>query len=154
MFSPPPRAAVCLIPGTCLPALFFFLLTDDSSQTCVCVMFLALLLDRSEQDEMLQELPPTLTKELRDHLYAKYWQIEQMKFWRILMFARLDKRDQIALCTAFKVSSIRKRVLLLCHFCIEVIFLPRQARDKHGESTQKETRVLIADVRRAEKDNL
>lgn len=55
-----------------------------------------------DQEEMLQELPPTLARDLTEHLYAKYWQIETMKFWRILMFSRLDRRDQVALCKAFK----------------------------------------------------
>ena len=55
-----------------------------------------------DQEEMLQELPPTLARDLTEHLYAKYWQIETMKFWRILMFSRLDRRDQVALCKAFR----------------------------------------------------
>eukprot|EP01043_Picozoa_sp_COSAG02_P003601 COSAG02_NODE_89_length_38500_cov_61.646910_13_plen_551_part_00 len=55
-----------------------------------------------DQEEMLHELPPTLARDLTEHLYAKYWQIETMKFWRILMFSRLDRRDQVALCKAFR----------------------------------------------------
>lgn len=55
-----------------------------------------------DEEEMLQELPPTLARDLTEHLYAKYWQVESMKFWRILMFSRLDRRDQVALCKAFK----------------------------------------------------
>jgi len=32
----------------------------------------------------------------------------------------------------------KRRAFLRCHLYIKVIFLPRQARDKHRESTQKE----------------
>jgi hypothetical protein len=31
----------------------------------------------------------------------------------------------------------RKRLLLQCHFMLKMTLLPRQAWDKHGESTQK-----------------
>ena len=32
-----------------------------------------------------------------------------------------------------------KNAFFLSHLCIKTIFLPRQARDKHRESTQKQT---------------
>jgi hypothetical protein len=38
-----------------------------------------------------------------------------------------------------------KRVFL-CHFILKIIILPRQAREKHRETTQKETCFLIAHV--------
>jgi hypothetical protein len=36
-----------------------------------------------------------------------------------------------------RVEAVRKRVAFLSHLYIKVIFLPRQARDKHRENTQK-----------------
>ena len=36
-----------------------------------------------------------------------------------------------------------KKTHLLRHFILKIIILPRQARDKHGESTQKERRVFL-----------
>jgi hypothetical protein len=41
------------------------------------------------------------------------------------------------------VVQVRKRVLLR-HFILKAIILPRQARDKHRENTQKETRFLYS----------
>jgi hypothetical protein len=37
-------------------------------------------------------------------------------------------------------NAVRKRVFLRCHLYIKMIILPRQARDKQRESTQKRTR--------------
>ena len=37
-------------------------------------------------------------------------------------------------------AAVRKRVFLRCHLFVKMIILPRQARDKHRESTQKWTR--------------
>jgi hypothetical protein len=43
-------------------------------------------------------------------------------------------------------SQVRKRVFLRCHFILKmIIILPRQARDKHRESTQK--RVMVVSER-------
>jgi hypothetical protein len=35
------------------------------------------------------------------------------------------------------VAAVRKRVFLRCHLYIKMIFLPRQARDKHREKHSK-----------------
>jgi hypothetical protein len=43
------------------------------------------------------------------------------------------------------VRVVRKRVFLRCHFMLNTIILPRQARDKHWASTQKETRFITGD---------
>ena len=48
----------------------------------------------------------------------------------------IDPLSQRPVCS----GKSRKRVLLRCHLYIEMIILPRQARDKHRESTQKRTR--------------
>eukprot|EP01046_Picozoa_sp_COSAG06_P068398 COSAG06_NODE_18170_length_900_cov_2.287141_2_plen_146_part_01 len=59
---------------------------------------------------------------------------------------RPPKASAMANPTAFyqafpKLPSVRKRISLLrCHFYTENDLLTRQARDKHRESTQKETR--------------
>jgi hypothetical protein len=37
-------------------------------------------------------------------------------------------------------AAVRNRVFLRCHLFVKMIILPRQARDKHRESTQKWTR--------------
>jgi hypothetical protein len=39
-----------------------------------------------------------------------------------------------------------KKTCFLRHFILKMITLPRQARDKHRESTQKETRFHIVDA--------
>ena len=59
-----------------------------------------------DQEKIIAELPPTLARNLSEHLYTNYWKIKSMNFWRILMFSRLDQRDQQHLCAAFRPMTV------------------------------------------------
>jgi len=47
-----------------------------------------------------------------------------------------------------ELSQVRKRVFLR-HYTLKMMILPRQARDKHRESTQKRTRFCRCSLRRS-----
>ena len=52
--------------------------------------------------------------------------------------AKLAARRAVADAEMSRMDEVRKRVFLRCHFILKpIIILPRQARDKHRESTQK-----------------
>ena len=59
-------------------------------------------------------------------------------------FVFLDKRVSTELWLTKQFRGMEtKRVVLLRRVCTKTIFSPRQARDKHRESTQKKRRVFL-----------
>jgi CRP-like cAMP-binding protein len=60
-----------------------------------------------DMGEIVKELPPTLSRDLSEHLYSKYWKIKSMAFWHILMFSRTDEKDQQALCRLLSPMILR-----------------------------------------------
>ena len=84
---------------------------------------------------------------LLNHLFCGVWlPAEQVGNGR-KQFARIGNSCSEELrVLAMLQSQVRKRVFLRCHFILKmIIILPRQARDKHRESTQK--RVMVVSER-------
>eukprot|EP01046_Picozoa_sp_COSAG06_P023945 COSAG06_NODE_1925_length_8052_cov_11.269584_2_plen_147_part_00 len=57
----------------------------------------------------------------------------------LLLFRPARASQEPADCDPWTEEEVRKRHCLRCHLYIEVIFLTRQARDKHRENLKRET---------------
>jgi hypothetical protein len=72
------------------------------------------------------------------------YKLERLKIQSNLLTALPDSMQSFVLLEYLDASDnllaeVRRRVFLRCHFCVKTIISPRQARDKHRESTQKES---------------